>query len=150
MKRTRSFLIGLVLLMGCARTKNAASAEQRVFVPPLSSLQPLSAFPPGEAVTLYWQKPVAIGGLTVTLQKIEDSRCPKDALCIWAGAAAAGVQVQDSTGGSVSKTLSLGRLVNVPLGGKTYQLTLREVSPYPRISNLSLVEKEAKISVAVL
>ncbi|GGK75089.1 hypothetical protein GCM10011405_23840 [Rufibacter glacialis] len=101
-------------------------------------------------MALSWQKPIAVGSLTVTLQKIEDSRCPKDVLCIWAGRAAADVQLQDSSGTSISKTLALGSMVTVPFGSKTYRVTLREVTPYPMISDLHPAEKEAFISVSVL
>jgi hypothetical protein len=117
---------------------------------PRVPLQSLQALQQDSSYALSWQKPAHIGDLTVTLQKIADSRCPKDVLCIWAGAAAADVQLQDSTGVTVSRTLWLGNLVNVPMGGKTYRLTLKDITPYPRISDLNPAEKEARILVSVL
>ncbi|RNI28574.1 hypothetical protein [Rufibacter latericius] len=118
--------------------------QQEASIPPFTPLQPCPSY------ALSWQQPVSIQNLTLTLQKIEDSRCPKDVLCIWAGVAVAQVQLQDSTGESVSQTLSLGEMAKISLGTKTYQLTLREVTPYPRISDLNPAQKEALISISTL
>ncbi|ALI98796.1 hypothetical protein DC20_07180 [Rufibacter tibetensis] len=81
---------------------------------------------------------------------MEDSRCPKDVLCIWAGAAVAQILLADSLGASVSTTLSLGSLERVELGTKMYQVALTDINPYPKISNLNPAEKEARVSVTPL
>lgn len=74
--------------------------------------------------------------MNVTFKGIsEDSRCPKDVNCIWAGVAVAEVEVMGTATRPV--TLSLARLDNK---GRNYHqsadfngytITLTEVTPYP-------------------
>ncbi|KAA3440184.1 hypothetical protein [Rufibacter hautae] len=146
-------LLVLLFLAGCARSKDVVTIERTVNL----HQQPPPRFDPfvlscqqGESFALSWLKPVTIGALTLTLQKIADSRCPKDVLCIWAGIAVADVQLQDSTGASVYRTLSLHNMERVELGAKAYQVTLRDIAPYPRAANLNQIEKEARVSVTPL
>ncbi len=137
-------LMMVLLLMGCARTR----PETPTLTPVLT--KPLTHTPSWTTYTLSWQVPLSAQDLTLTLQKVEDTRCPKDVLCIWAGMALAQVQLEDSTGTSVSQILYLGEMVKFSLGTKKYQLTLREITPYPRISDLNPAQKEVRVSLAVL
>ncbi|MBC3540786.1 hypothetical protein ACFSC6_21860 [Rufibacter sediminis] len=136
MKRKSSFvLLVTLLLLGCAPSKKQAAMA------PLAPVQPVTLY------TLVWQRPVSVEQLTLTLQKVEDTRCPKDVRCIWAGVAVAQVRLEDSAGASVAQTLSVGKMVNVPLGAKKYGLTLREITPYPQVSDLNPEEKAALVSL---
>jgi hypothetical protein len=62
-----------------------------------------------------------------------DSRCPSDVTCVWAGNAA--VQLQFGTGRS-SKTITLNTSKSPSFVGETeyhgYRVTLVDLSPYPR------------------
>lgn len=65
------------------------------------------------------------------LELIEDSRCPTDANCIWAGNAR--IKVQISKHGQRAKTVTLNTGVNpqsVLFGG--YQIKLTSLTPEPR------------------
>ena len=61
----------------------------------------------------------------------EDSRCPADVKCIWAGNAA--VRLDVSIRGRGSKSLTLNTTGNLPpLDYRGYKIRLVELSPYPR------------------
>jgi hypothetical protein len=67
-----------------------------------------------------------VGGLTVRLIKIEsDSRCPHNAVCIWAGEVAARVQL---TSGNRNETVVLHSM-SVPSTFGNYQIGITGVSP---------------------
>ncbi|WP_207433923.1 hypothetical protein [Sabulibacter ruber] len=153
MKSSYLAMAGL-LLMGCEHTENFTSTEQQT-----SANQQQT-----EALTLALQKPATTQGLTLTLQKAEDSRCPMNAMCIRQGSVITQVQVKDAQGNNATKILYLGDAltapenrgvrsadtVNVALGSKTYRLILTEVQPYPNTSDPNPAEKTAKISVTAL
>jgi hypothetical protein len=72
----------------------------------------------------------ARSNLTIKFVAVEDSRCPKDANCVWAGDAKVTIQVTGRRG--ASKTFDL----HTNLEGKSarfdgYEITLGEVTPYP-------------------
>lgn len=66
----------------------------------------------------------------------EDSRCPADVKCIWAGNAA--IQLVVSVGGSGGQSLALNTngMSSLPGEGhyRGYKVRLVELSPYPRTS----------------
>ena len=72
------------------------------------------------------------GGVTVKfLELIEDSRCPTDTNCIWAGNAK--IKVEVTKPGHKAKTLTLNTRVNpqsVLFGG--YQIKITGLTPEPR------------------
>lgn len=77
------------------------------------------------------QKSVMRDKLRIKFVAVEDSRCPADANCIWAGNAKVTIKVTNRRG--ESKTFDL----NTNLDGKSarfggYEITLGEVTPYPR------------------
>jgi hypothetical protein len=116
------------------------------------------------ATILTVQKPTSIGGLVVNLVKIEDSRCPKDVVCIWSGNAAATLHLQDANGHTLDQQVYLGAPLPAPnnrgfreadtvvvqLSNKPYRLILSDVQPYPNLNNPSSTEKKAMISVLAL
>ena len=82
------------------------------------------------------QKSVMRDRLRIKFVAVEDSRCPQDVNCVWAGNAKVTVRVTNRRG--QSKTFDL----NTNLQGKSarfdgYEIQLGSVSPYPR-SNVRL------------
>ncbi|MFB9861810.1 hypothetical protein [Rufibacter immobilis] len=152
MKNSVFFLAAGLLLTGCAHTENLGTTEQ----------QEVTAL--GMALSLPLQKPVAVQDMTLQLLKVEDSRCPMNAMCIRQGSAVTHVQVKDQKGNEATKILYLGDALTVPedrgirsadtvqvlLGGKPYQLILTEVQPYPNTSDARPAPKTAKVSIAAL
>ena len=71
-------------------------------------------------------------GLTVTFERVEsDSRCPMDALCVWAGDAIVMVSLSQAAGGQVQRELH-----TAPTGSEAsylvYSIKLLALAPYPR------------------
>jgi hypothetical protein len=70
--------------------------------------------------------------LTVTFERVSaDSRCPLDALCIWAGDAVVSVSIAQGAGGWVRRELHID-----PSGSETSysmdSIKLLALAPYPR------------------
>ncbi|WP_197088578.1 hypothetical protein [Rufibacter radiotolerans] len=149
MKSLPVLVFASLVLMGCAHTENLSSEQTPQFSAPF---------------TLALEKPVTVGNLVVKLQKVEDSRCPMNAMCIRQGSAITYLQLQDTRGNEATKTLYLGDALPAPdnrgmrsadtvlvsMGPRQYQLILSEVQPYPNTANTSPAEKTAKIEVRAL
>ena len=98
----------------------------------------LSAELPGEVVLKPGETAShASGSITVTFVEVrEDSRCPADAVCVWAGQVkvllevAYGTETQQYT--LTLDTLLEGDVNSVSIGGVT--ITLVQVDPYPLAS----------------
>lgn len=79
-------------------------------------------------------------GLTITLQSVNDSRCPINALCISAGNAQVKLRMSDNSGAEVFSELCIG-ICNtknniedstiIQLNNARYIVVLKEVNPYP-------------------
>lgn len=72
------------------------------------------------------------GGLTITFGRVNsDSRCPMDALCVWAGDAIVSVSLSHAASGPVERELhtDLTRSEALYL---TYAIRLVALAPYPR------------------
>lgn len=116
------------------------------------------------AATLTLEKPAAVGRLLVTLLQVKDSRCPKDATCVWYGNVVTTVQLQDAAGRSVQQKLYLGGALPAPndrgfrsadsvavaVGGKRYLVVLQEVQPFPTAADPNPVPKTARVTVRPL
>jgi hypothetical protein len=77
----------------------------------------------------------------------EDSRCPSDVTCVWAGNAA--VRLDVSSGVRGNKSLTLNTTGNSPpVAYKHYELKLVDVSPYPRTSR-KIAPREYVITLLV-
>lgn len=153
MSRSILPLLLLSLSLGCSQPELISSKEQESTT--LSS--------PVQAV-LSLQQPTQVGNLSVSLQKVEDSRCPMNAMCIQYGSAVADFQINDSQGNSTTKRLYLGDALPVPdnrgsrtadtvevaLGNKHYLLILSDVQPYPNTSDSIPTEKKVTVSVLSL
>lgn len=89
-------------------------------------------------VTLRTGQPVAISqeSLTLRLTEVRDTRCPIDAICVWAGQAVVAVQVQQA--GQAAETLQIGMPapaeMKLPGDGsyRGYRLSLQALDPAPR------------------
>lgn len=74
--------------------------------------------------------------MNVTFKRIsEDSRCPKDVNCIWAGVAVAEIEVMGTATRPVTLSLASldnkGRNYHQSADFNGYKITLTEVNPYP-------------------
>jgi hypothetical protein len=112
----RNVFLGLILTLifggAAVSTANAQSAQQ-------------------VSVRIHNQKSVMRDKLRIKFIAVEDSRCPRDANCVWAGNAKVTIRVTNRRG--QSKTFDL----NTNLQGKSarfdgYEIKLGSVSPYPR------------------
>ncbi|HQT22310.1 MAG: hypothetical protein B7X86_02990 [Sphingobacteriales bacterium 17-39-43] len=81
-------------------------------------------------------------GLTITLQSVNDSRCPINALCISAGNARVKLRMSDNSSAETFAELCLGFCDNmkntedsaiIRLNNISYTLILKEVSPFPEL-----------------
>ncbi len=67
-------------------------------------------------------------GMTVTLTKINDSRCPKDVQCIWQGELAPVLSLKGGTAGSQAKEVTLGTVRTLLTLSSGYSFSLREAT----------------------
>lgn len=81
-------------------------------------------------------------GLEITFQDFNDSRCPMDATCIWAGEAEAYVKAKHEGVSTDFFWLKLG----VPDTVFDYEVTLSEMLPYPTADN-HMSDKTAKFLI---
>ncbi|WP_080057558.1 hypothetical protein [Spirosoma aerolatum] len=97
---------------------------------------------PTDQVSLGLHQSARIGSdVTVRVDSIQDSRCPANATCIWAGQAKVKMLLSNDRD-STTVRLALGAdpgvsnnkrpdSTNVTLSSQTYKVILREVNPYP-------------------
>ncbi len=109
--RTLFFSLVLTLVFGAGLTVSAQRTQQ-------------------VTVRVNRQAKISRSNLTIKFIAVEDSRCPKDANCVWAGNAKVTIRVTGRRG--ASKTFDL----NTNLQEKSarfdgYEITLGTVTPYP-------------------
>jgi len=102
--------------------------------PPKPSEQEIAAISPGVPFTLKAGQQAALNVDQVVVSFVnipEDSRCPSDVTCVWAGQVTAvlRVVVGGQALGDKSLTQMAGQPVSVAFNG--YSLTLSAVNPYP-------------------
>jgi hypothetical protein len=97
-----------------------------------------------------------LAGVSLNVEKVEDSRCPINALCVWAGVAKVTLAVKQ---GMESRLLVLGipncssctpelsATQQVVIGSNRYRITLKEVSPYPTGSVVQQADYTLKFTV---
>ncbi|CAF1316919.1 unnamed protein product [Adineta ricciae] len=88
------------------------------------------------------------GGAELEILSIEDSRCPANVMCIWAGLAKVQARLSNKEA-SETVDLVLGlpqNNVEVTLGANVYAVTLESVVPYPGLGVNNAV-KEAVVEV---
>lgn len=94
--------------------KAYASGDTVVFTP----MQPLSLFN------------TCSPDMKATVTKVSDSRCPKEAICIWGGALSAVIQLDNQ----FSFTLDQGKQKDTAYQGHQYSFTLIDGKPYPAVN----------------
>ncbi len=102
----------------------------------------------GEKVELQKSQSILFGtdtkdGLKLTINNINDSRCPKDVNCIRAGEAAVKITIYDIKENSATFDLYYGDkshfkpdTVNFSIDKKAYKVILFDVNPYPQTSTI--------------
>jgi hypothetical protein len=103
---------------------------------------PIDAGPvPADAKLLVGETASLDGGaVTVTLDEVaEDSRCPKDVMCVWSGRALVElhVTIDGDDKGLVTASLMPGRPPSQELDAtvERYVFSLTDLQPYPQASN---------------
>ncbi len=110
--RTLFLSLILTLVFGSGLTANAQTTQQ-------------------VTVTVNKQKKASRSKLTIKFVSVEDSRCPQGVDCVWAGNAKVKIKVTNRKG--VSKTFELNtNLEPKAIKFDGYEITLRNVTPYPR------------------
>lgn len=82
-------------------------------------------------VTVGMNETASLHGVSVRPVSIEDSRCPMDATCMWAGEAKATIVLVDGMGTSTMPIVLSGE----PVTSEIATISLIEVQPYPMASN---------------
>lgn len=110
------------------------------------------AEPPKIAIKVPLESSVVVKGVTIKfLEVIEDSRCPKDVNCIWAGRAIVKVQVE-ANGEKSEKKIILGATrpgenkSQVLYSGKDFMLNGLTLDPYPTAASSERSEYTLLIS----
>ncbi|MHC2993101.1 hypothetical protein OB13_16515 [Pontibacter sp. HJ8] len=111
----------------------------------------------GQEVLLQHREQVTLFGgdvprrLIVSLEGIQDSRCPANANCVTAGSASIILRASNSQGSNDKIELCIGdcspepprntHTVTALVGETTYRFTLKEVKPYPGLEIEGEVQK---------
>ncbi len=91
-----------------------------------NNTRPTSLF--NTVVTLSLNSQVVFSdGLTVTLKEINDSRCPKDVQCVWAGELS-GVLVLSGDNTSATQEIRLSTVVNKTVNVGQYTFTIKDAT----------------------
>ena len=115
----RNVFLGLILtlIFGGAMTANAQGTQQI-------------------SVRLNKQAKASRSNLTIKFISVEDSRCPQDVQCVWAGNAKVTIKVTSRRGGAQNFDLNTGAgEKSIKFNG--YEIKLDTVTPYPR-SNIRI------------
>jgi hypothetical protein len=102
---------------------------QQIEVPPPDVAQPCPSHQ--EQVELPLGKKVRVdqGALTLELVDVQDSRCPSNVICVWAGAVVA--KIEATPRGGVPQVVELSSLSGEPVELDGHRLELVNVLPYP-------------------
>lgn len=77
---------------------------------------------------------------------VSDSRCPSDAICVWAGMAVVELAVDIEGENSTILLATVGENNHITLGG--YLFSLGEVSPYPTLQN-PIEQRDYRITLTI-
>ena len=104
----------------------------------LYACQSKDVFPLGPAVIELNKSATFHSGLTVSVDSLNDFRCPKDVYCIWQGNASARLRLTQNQATQSVKlyvwdmpNFKYAHTADILLDGRSYRITLREVAPYP-------------------
>jgi hypothetical protein len=133
--KTILYSLGIWSLVNCSTQKKTEANDKQLSSTEVKTKTPMK----GEQVIYFnegenrfmkeYQMNVTFKGIS------EDSRCPKDVNCIWAGAAVAQIEVM----GTATRPMTLhlattdnkGRNYTTSADFNGYKITLTEVNPYP-------------------
>ena len=106
------------------------------------------AYASGDTVVFTPMQPVPIfnscdSDLGAKVTKVMDSRCPKGAVCVWAGALSVVVHLNDQ----FSLTLDQGKQKDTTYLGHQYSFTLIDGKPFPAVNET--VPHDTEISVRI-
>jgi hypothetical protein len=94
--------------------------------PPAGDVEIMPAVRLGEEFTLAVDEGrVFEDGLQVTLMKIDDSRCPKDVQCIWAGELSPTLKIENIDKADSAKELLLGTTTRTSVEASGYRFELK-------------------------
>ena len=113
--RSCAILLGVGVLWGCGDDPTGPAVGESF------------TLAPGESVTLQLD-----GSHVRFLQVAEDSRCPLQAQCVWAGDGEVVIEIAPPDGDSAEHTLHTNEGQKAVALGR-YELTLLELSPYPEV-----------------
>lgn len=139
---TRLIFVGItcLVLLGCL---NAADGN-----PPAKRETQVARL--GREFSLKARREVTLKGEGLRIKFAEvknDSRCPADVTCVWAGNAA--VRLEVNLRGRGSKSLTLNTMGNSqPVEYRGYKVSLVGLSPYPR-SNQSIAPRDYVVTLLV-
>ncbi|MGY2132597.1 hypothetical protein ACW9KT_10230 [Hymenobacter sp. HD11105] len=109
-----------------------------------------------QVVTLRYQQSAALPQpsapeLTVTVEDVQDGRCPSDVTCVWEGVVYANLGIQDQSGINQKLTLSLGAIkdtaATVQANGRQYTVVLKDVTPYPKGNGVPKEDKRVVLAI---
>jgi hypothetical protein len=97
---------------------------------------------PADQVSISVNQSARVGAdVVVRADSIQDSRCPVNVTCVWAGQAKVKLELSKGNdnqtlrlildGGGVRNTPNRADSTQVSLAGQNYKVILREVNPYP-------------------
>ncbi|UJR11083.1 hypothetical protein I4U23_015265 [Adineta vaga] len=89
------------------------------------------------------------GDVELQINSIQDSRCPANVMCIWAGQATVQVSLSNKVTSSIVDLVLGAAAINVAevtLGTNVYTVTLKNVVPYPG-TGMNNKPKEAIVEV---
>ncbi|GAB3692544.1 hypothetical protein GCM10027592_11600 [Spirosoma flavus] len=116
--------------------------------------------PPADKVILGTDQSARIGSqIVVHVESIQDSRCPANVTCVWAGQAKVQVNLSKDTDSKTVQLILGPDLQNrenkrpdstgVTLANEVYKVVLREVTPYPEATSTT-ESKKAVVQVSKL
>lgn len=155
-------LLGLLLLSACAAaipmptpTPTAAPGPTPTPTPTVmptpttgGGTRPVAI---GREFTLkaYETVEVATAYFVLSFEVTQDSRCPKDAVCVWVGEATAKLYLASSSGQRETQTLTIGPDGKAAAQFNGHQITFSNLQPYP-VSSVQIDPKEYELAVVVM
>lgn len=101
---------------------------------------------------LHFGDSVAVGpdGLVVGFEEmVQDSRCPADVTCVWAGDAEAALFAEYPTIGVDRFSLHTHRDFDQEIQKDIWLITLLQVSPYPQLANVPIDPDDYRVKLVV-
>jgi hypothetical protein len=132
----------LLILLFVLLTSTIQSQEEKVEVPQI-------------AIKMDLGETVEIDGILITFEKVlEDSRCPENVQCVWAGRARVEVIVQAENEDAVAKEVIIGQKLQHEVVDRTlfendeFIIKVSNITPYPEepgiLEDYSLLIRKTK------